>query len=165
MLLEQRFLQLTMRQRKAGKRLFHYSQMLLYAKYLLYRNEIFSFENKINALNSITRDALNDFILNETAKQPRFIGFGTVHAAMEHISEEGEYIINAGLHGIKMHPDFQKFDIDDERLFPLYETVQGRIPVMYHMGDKRYDYSQPSKLRHVLELPFISISAKRRITS
>ena len=41
------------------------SQMLLYAKYLLYRNEIFSFENKINALNSITRDALNDFILNE----------------------------------------------------------------------------------------------------
>ena len=95
---------------------------------------------------------VNDFILAEAAKQQRFIGFGTVHAGMENIADEAEYIIASGLHGVKMHPDFQKFDIDDERLFPFYETVQGRIPVMYHMGDKRYNYSHPQKLRHVMEL-------------
>lgn len=95
---------------------------------------------------------VNDFILGEAKKQPRFIGFGTVHAAMEDIGSEAEYIMASGLHGVKMHPDFQKFDIDDERLFPFYETVQGKIPVMYHMGDKRYDFSHPSKLRRVMEL-------------
>ena len=95
---------------------------------------------------------VNDFILAETAKQPRFIGFGTVHAGMVDLCEEAQYIMENGLHGIKMHPDFQKFDIDDPRLFPFYETVQGKIPVMYHMGDIRYDYSHPAKLRHVLEL-------------
>ncbi len=95
---------------------------------------------------------VNNFILEQTAAQPRFIGFGTVHAGMENLCEEAEYIMASGLHGIKMHPDFQKFAIDDPRLFPFYETVQGKLPVMYHMGDKRYDYSHPGKLRRVLGL-------------
>ncbi len=95
---------------------------------------------------------VNDFILAEAAQQPRFIGFGTVHAEMEDLCGEAEYILRSGLRGIKMHPDFQKFPIDDPRLFPFYETVAGKIPVMYHMGDKRYDYSHPARLRRVLEL-------------
>ena len=95
---------------------------------------------------------VNDFILSEAAQQPRFIGFGTVHAAMENLTEEVSYIMDQGLRGIKMHPDFQCFDIDDPRLFPMYEMCQGKLPVMFHMGDKRYDYSHPAKLRHILEL-------------
>lgn len=95
---------------------------------------------------------INDFILAQMAAQPRFIGFGTVHAAMENIGDEAEYILSSGLRGIKMHPDSQLFDIDDPRLFPMYEAVSGKIPVMPHMGDPRYAYSHPAKLRHVLEL-------------
>ena len=95
---------------------------------------------------------INDFILGQLANQPRFIGFGTVHAAMENIGDEAEYILSSGLHGIKMHPDSQLFDIDDPRLFPMYEAISGRIPIMPHMGDPRYPYSHPAKLRHVLEL-------------
>ena len=95
---------------------------------------------------------INDFILEQTAAQPRFIGFGTVHAGMENITGEVEYILAQGLRGIKMHPDFQTFGIDDPRLFPMYETVSGKIPVMLHMGDKRYDYSHPQRLKRLLEL-------------
>ena len=95
---------------------------------------------------------VNDFILGEAKKQARFIGFGTIHAEMEDLTDEVEYILSSGLHGIKMHPDFQKFAIDDPRLFPAYEMLQDKIPVMFHMGDKRYDYSHPARLRHVLEL-------------
>ena len=40
---------------------------------------------------------VNDFILSEMKKEPRFIGFGTVHAAMENICDEAEYIIASGL--------------------------------------------------------------------
>lgn len=95
---------------------------------------------------------INDFILAQLANQPRFIGFGTVHAAMENIGDEADYILSSGLHGIKMHPDSQLFDIDDPRLFPMYEAISGKIPVMPHMGDPRYDFSHPRRLRRVMEL-------------
>ena len=95
---------------------------------------------------------INDFIAQQVAVEPRFLGFGTVHAAMEQITEEVEYICKQGLRGIKMHPDSQVFAIDDPRLFSVYEQIQGKLPVLLHMGDQRYDYSHPARLRHVLEL-------------
>ena len=94
---------------------------------------------------------INDFILEQTKLNRCFYGFGTVHAKMEGLTEEAERIMDMGLLGIKMHPDSQRFSIDDPRLFPLYETIQGKIPVMLHMGDHRYDYSHPVKLRKVLD--------------
>ena len=94
---------------------------------------------------------INNFILEQIAVQPRFIGFGTIHAAMENIADEAQYIMDQGLKGIKMHPDTQAFAIDDPRLFPAYEQIQGKIPVIFHMGDARYNYSHPAQLRSVLD--------------
>lgn len=94
---------------------------------------------------------INDFLLSQTKLHDNFIGFGTVHAKMEGIAEEAERIMKMGLKGIKMHPDSQRFHIDDPRLFPMYEAIQGKIPVMLHMGDLRYDYSHPVKLRKILD--------------
>ena len=95
---------------------------------------------------------INDFILEQVDLEPRFIGFGTVHAGMEDIAGEIRYIMEKQLKGVKMHPDTQQFAIDDPRLFPAYEEMEGRLPVIFHMGDVRYDYSHPAKLRRVLEL-------------
>ena len=94
---------------------------------------------------------INDFILQTIADEPRFFGFGTVHAAMENLMDEVDYIVQKGLRGIKMHPDSQVFSIDDPRLFPMYEHLQGKLPVLLHMGDHRFDYSHPARLRRVLE--------------
>lgn len=94
---------------------------------------------------------INEFLLGETQKHPEFIGFGTVHAGQNNIIEEGEFILKNGLRGIKMHPDTQLFNIDDERLFPLYDYVGDRLIFMFHVGDKRYDYSSPIRLRRVLD--------------
>ena len=96
--------------------------------------------------------SINDFIHQQTLEHDCFVGLGTVHAEMENISDEVERVLSMGLRGIKLHPDCQKFDIDDPRLFPLYETIQGIAPVFLHMGDTRYNYSHPARLRHVLEL-------------
>ncbi len=95
---------------------------------------------------------INDFIIEQLAKEPRFLGFGTVHAGMENITGEVDYIREKGLRGLKIHPDSQVFSIDDERLFPVYEQLQGTFPVLFHMGDNRYDYSRPARLRRVLAL-------------
>ena len=95
---------------------------------------------------------INEFILEQVANEPRFLGFGTVHAAMENITDEVDFIMEKGLRGIKMHPDSQVFSIDDERLFPVYEQIQGKLPVILHMGDHRFDYSHPKRLRRVIEM-------------
>ena len=96
--------------------------------------------------------SINEFLLEQAKTHDNFIGFGTLHAEMEHICAETEWIMREGLHGIKMHPDSQRFPIDDVRLYPVYDMVQGKIPVMLHMGDLRYNYSHPVRLRKILDL-------------
>lgn len=95
---------------------------------------------------------INSFIVDQVAKHLQFTGFGTLHAAMESPEEEVAFIHSVGLKGVKMHPDTQLFNIDDPRLFPAYEFLREKnLPVMLHMGDPRYDYSHPRRLRKVLE--------------
>ena len=96
--------------------------------------------------------SINTFLLGQANAHDNFIGFGTLHAEMDGLMDEVDWILENGLHGIKMHPDSQRFAIDDPRLFPVYEALQEKIPVMLHMGDPRYHYSHPSRLRKVLDL-------------
>jgi predicted TIM-barrel fold metal-dependent hydrolase len=95
---------------------------------------------------------INDFVQRRAQANACFIPFGTVHAAMDGLINEVDRLIALGVKGIKLHPDSQRFPIDDPRLYPMYEAVQGRIPVLLHMGDKRYDYSHPIKLRKILDM-------------
>lgn len=104
---------------------------------------------------------INDFIVEQVARHPEFTGFGTLHAAMPDLTEETERILSLGLRGIKMHPDSQVFAIDDPRLFPAYEILQAnQLPMILHMGDQRYNYSHPIRLRRVLDLfPHLEVIA------
>lgn len=95
--------------------------------------------------------SINSFILEQTQLHSNFTGFGTLHAEMAGLEEEVEWIIGNGLHGIKMHPDSQRFPIDDPRLYPIYDRIQGKLPVLLHMGDQRYNFSHPVRLRKILE--------------
>ena len=94
---------------------------------------------------------INDFILHQTKLHSELLGFGTVHAGMDKLTDEVHRIMDMGLRGIKIHPDSQRFHIDDPRLYPMYEAIEGRIPIMLHMGDHRYNYSHPVKLRKILD--------------
>ena len=93
--------------------------------------------------------SINNFIVSQVQSHECFIGFGTLHAEMEGLCEEVEWIMQQGLKGIKMHPDSQRFAIDDPRLFPVYDAIQDKIPVILHMGDQRYNYSHPVRLRKI----------------
>jgi predicted TIM-barrel fold metal-dependent hydrolase len=95
--------------------------------------------------------SINSFILEQTQQHDNFVGFGTLHADMDGLMDEVEWIVNKGLHGIKMHPDSQRFSIDDPRLFPVYDALQGKLPFLLHMGDQRYNFSHPVRLRRVLD--------------
>jgi len=96
-------------------------------------------------------ESINSFIYDECQKHPEFIGFGTLHPDYENIEGEVKRVISLGLKGIKIHPDFQKFDIDDKNAFGIYEQIEGVLPILIHMGDDRYDYSRPQKLVTVMK--------------
>lgn len=103
------------------------------------------------ALKPATVRHVNEAALFEVNNHPEFFGFGTVHAEMDDIIGEIEFIKASGLKGVKIHPDTQQFNIDDERLFPMYEELQGNLPMMIHCGDPRYDFSHPRRLKRVLD--------------
>ena len=74
----------------------------------------------------------------------------TLHPDFKDIQNEIDRGIAAGVKGIKLHPDFQKFRIDDKKAYPIYEAAQGRLPILFHMGDIRYQYSRPEYLLNVI---------------
>ncbi len=106
--------------------------------------------------------SINEFIYSETKLHPEFLGFGTLHPYMENIEEEIERILSFGLRGVKFHPDFQKFNIDDPMAIDVYKLIaKAKLPVLFHTGDDRYDYSAPTRLRKVMEMVdgFVAIAA------
>ena len=50
----------------------------------------------------------------------------------------------AGIRGIKLHPDFQSFWLDDPRLLPIFETAQKDFVFEIHIGDKTTPDKNPS---------------------
>ena len=52
----------------------------------------------------------------------RFISFGGIHPDAEDYEQEIAHIKELGLHGIKLHPDYQGFMIDDERMDKIYDV-------------------------------------------
>jgi predicted TIM-barrel fold metal-dependent hydrolase len=96
--------------------------------------------------------SINDYIAGIQRDNPGFIGFGTLHPGLSDVEAEVERIVSMGLKGIKLHPDFQNFNIDDRYMIPLYKAVEGRLPVLVHMGDEKRNSSSPKRLKRVLDL-------------
>ena len=95
--------------------------------------------------------SINSFIAQQQLEHNEFHGFGTVHVDMANMPDEIDYIISNDLNGVKLHPDSQRFNADDERLFPLYESIQGKLPVLIHCGDKRFDTSHPRRIANIID--------------
>ena len=94
---------------------------------------------------------LNDFISGLCNEHEEFTGLGTLHPDMDNIDEEIDRIISLGLKGIKLHPDTQGFNADCENAFKIYEKIQGRLPLLIHAGDYRYDFSHPSRIANIVD--------------
>lgn len=95
-------------------------------------------------------ETINTFIADQCVAHPEFIGFATMHQDYVDMEGEIERAIELGLKGVKIHPDTQKVDMDDPRLMRLYEIIEGRLPIVIHTGDYRYDYSHPRRLKKIL---------------
>ena len=105
--------------------------------------------------------SINDYIAATVQEAPdRFIGFGTMHPDFAGFREEICRIRELGLKGIKFHPDFQRFAIDDERMMPIYEAVGDSLVLLFHTGDRTSDLSAPHRLARVLDqMPHLKVIA------
>lgn len=97
---------------------------------------------------------INDFCV--AMRSDRMIPFGSVHPDAPDWREELVRIQALGLRGIKLHPDYQNFDIDEPRLVPLFETARDLgLLVVLHAGFDPYSpkhvHCTPKGCRTVLE--------------
>lgn len=92
--------------------------------------------------------SINEFVKSELDKHDNFIGFMTLHQDLteEEIFNEVNWALENGFKGIKLHPDFQKFYIDGEDAKKFYRVVQDKMPILFHTGDDRYEFSKPHRL-------------------
>lgn len=97
--------------------------------------------------------AINEFIASEVEAHPDvFTGLGTLHPDSDDIAGDITHLKSLGLRGVKLHPDVQGFKIDDHRCLSIYEKCEGDLPILFHTGDKRYDLSNPNRMRPILEI-------------
>ena len=97
--------------------------------------------------------SVNDYLIGAVAANAdRFVGFGTMHAGFDEVEKELDRIKEAGLKGVKLHPDFQHFCLDDEKAIAMFKAMADRnLPALIHTGDRRYPYSEPVRMARVLD--------------
>lgn len=95
--------------------------------------------------------SINRFILDSVREHPEFIGFMTLYWDMteQEIADEVDFCIKNGFKGVKLHPDFQHFAINSPEGQKMYNVVGDRLPILFHTGDKRYNYSSPYFLAEI----------------
>ncbi|MBR5156573.1 MAG: amidohydrolase [Clostridia bacterium] len=100
----------------------------------------------------------NDYVASLINKD--IIGFGSIHPDYTNVEKELDRIESLGLKGLKLHPIFQGFVMDDEKMFPIYEQIAGRYPILMHAGDKNSDATTPKRIAHLLDkFPNLTIIA------
>ena len=73
--------------------------------------------------------AVNNYVAGVVAQYPdRFIGLGSIH------------------------PDFQQIRIDQQEVVNICRAAGPDFPILFHVGDKRFDFSSPCRMAHLLEL-------------
>jgi predicted TIM-barrel fold metal-dependent hydrolase len=72
---------------------------------------------------------------SKSIRSDRIIPFPSVHPASENAIDEVRAVAAEGFLGIKMHPYYQDFILDDEALFPLYEAIANAgLALLVHTG-------------------------------
>ncbi len=99
--------------------------------------------------------SINSFA-QEISKNERIISFGSLHPMQEDWEQTLYYIAREGRKGIKLHPEFQDFYVDEERVFDIVKKAKElNLLVLFHSGaDLGYPppvRCTPQRLRRVID--------------
>ena len=108
------------------------------------------------ATNPHQTENVNNFAI-EINKNPRIISFGSVHPECEDYIYHLDKLKDNGIKGIKLHPDYQSFFIDEPRMQPLYEAIlKCDFVLIFHSGvDDGIGepvHSTPERVKNIMSL-------------
>ncbi len=86
----------------------------------------------------------NNYAIQLQKTQHNVLSFGTIHPDFKDWQKELQRLKSHGIKGIKLHPDFQSFWLDDVRLLPILEEAQKDFIFQVHIGDVRSASQNPS---------------------
>jgi hypothetical protein len=87
----------------------------------------------------------------------RTVPFGTLHPRAEDPEAEILFLKSLDVKGIKLHPEYQDFQVDEPRYFPMYEQLSAAgLIVVFHAGHdpgpfEHSDHALPPALKKVHE--------------
>ena len=97
-------------------------------------------------------DSINRFISASVSAHPDMLfGFGAIHPGREDLPGLTEEVKALGLKGFKIHPDMQKFALDSPEAMAMFAAIEGKLPIIIHTGDSRFEYSRPRQMKNVLD--------------
>ena len=68
-------------------------------------------------------------------REPELIPFGSVHPDGADWASELKRLADAGIKGVKFHPEYQGFYVDDPRMLPIYRLIDELgLAVVFHAG-------------------------------
>lgn len=108
---------------------------------LMQKQKVNAFAVQNIATNPRQMKKVNDFAASMQCDH--IYPFGSVHPDAPDALEELERIASMGMRGIKLHPDYQDFFVDDPKMFPIYKKAADLgFVILFHAG-KDYGYRAP----------------------
>lgn len=112
--------------------------------------------DKSVVLNVVTKETQHESVLRyaKSIDSDRLISFGSVMpdstGALEYIWKTSD----EELKGIKLHPALQRFDLGDEKYYPIFDLARAcGLIVTIHMGfDPSYPEEQNAKPEHLVKI-------------
>ena len=94
------------------------------------------------ATNAHQQKSVNDFaaLMNE---KENIVAFGSVYPFAEDALYELDRIKELGLKGIKLHPDYQGFDVDDPMMRPIYRKISEHGFILTFHAGHDYGFAPP----------------------
>lgn len=86
------------------------------------------------ATNKKQQRAVNDYAIS--IQDERIIAFGSVHPDAPDAIDELERISSMGIRGVKFHPEYQNFFVDDVKMKPIYKKISElKMITVFHAGE------------------------------
>lgn len=94
------------------------------------------------ATNAHQQRSVNDYA-GEINNGRDIFSFGSVFPDGDDVFDELERIKAMGLKGVKLHPDYQGFFIDDEKMKPIYQKISSLGLIMIFHAGADYGFPPP----------------------
>ncbi len=119
----------------------------------------------------ITCSNQDSFLIDASGQPPLgargdgITSFGTLHPMQENLPDEIDFLVKSGIRGVKLHPDYQEFFVDEPELTPMYRAIaDAGLVLLLHagvdIGLPPPVHCTPSRLARVLDaVPELTIIA------